>query len=752
MVSRSVGYRRLLLGSMVAALAHTGTGCRAGAQEPAQVLSPIVVTAPEGGEDRLQDRTSLTTTTHKEELDRHMVEDFTDISRRIDAGVIFNERTKSINLRGLEQNRVLTTIDGIRLPWLTDPRDDAKGGSNALDFDAISTVDITRGADASRYGSGVLGGVISLRTLEPEDILINERRFGALVKGSYDSADRSWRTNAALAGRHNDTHVLIQGGYRAGHETGTMGTVGGYGSVRTEANPTDYDQGNLLVKLHQYVGEGHRFGLTGELFDRDEDIDDRIGTTGSYLPGSLESGVGVKRQRLSASYDFISPDGTDRVDTAHVTAYWLRQQINHRSQGVRLRDGRADIIPGDPYSYGFPTGLYRRDNALEQTSYGVTGHVSKQIELGGLMQTVRLGSELYRQDTHQYSAGIDNCPDVAWTSMPDPFGPQSCRFLHTNASDMPDVESLVLAVYAESEIALPHNITLTPGLRLDWYDHDPRATGAYLRGPNFDGTLPPSNSDAHVSAKLRATWQPADPVEFYAQWAQGFRAPSARELYQNFGAPGSYARIGNPHLDPETSNGFELGVQYETEAYGASISLFNNYYRNFIDDIQIRPPDAEYPVNGVVGYENRARVQIYGAELRGYWNFAPGWRSWGSLAWSHGRDTRENAYLNSIPPLRAIVGVGYTARNWGSDLSVAMASARTKVEDGGFKAPGYGIVDLTAWWEPEQLDGLRIQAGLFNLLDQKYWNAVDVPDDMTAPRDRYSEVGRSFRVSVSKRF
>src|SRR5690606_13561393 len=258
----------------------------------------------------------------------------------------------------------------------------------------------------------------------------------------------------------------------------------------------------------------------------------------------------------------------------------------------------------------------------------------------------------------------------------------------TNASDMPDVESLFFGIFAEDDIALPHNVTLTPGIRFDWYDHSPKSTAAYERGPNFDGTLPPSNSDARVSAKVRAAWQATDDLELYAQWAQAFRAPSALELYQNYGQPGSYARIGNPNLEPETSNGFEVGARYETEVYGASISLFNNYYRNFIDEVQIRPPDAEFPVAGVVGYENRARVQIYGAELSGYWNFAPSWRTWGSLAWSHGRDTREDEYINSIPPLRAIVGLGYAAENWGGDVSVTMASARNKVSDGGFKAPG----------------------------------------------------------------
>ncbi|WP_157019087.1 TonB-dependent hemoglobin/transferrin/lactoferrin family receptor [Mesorhizobium xinjiangense] len=747
MLANSV-WRRRLLCSTATLLVAVGAGNTATAQEGATQLDRLTVEAASD-----PDRTVLTTTVEKEELDRRMVDDIDDLSRRIDAGVNFNSNNNSINLRGLDQNRVLTTIDGIRVPWLTDPRDSAQGGLNAFDFDTISTIDITRGADSTHYGSGVLGGVVSFRTLDPEDLLTGGRRFGSLVKGAYDSADQSWRTNAAVAGRVNDTYVLIQGSYRAGHETDNFGTIGGYGSDRTEANPLDYDQGNLLVKIHQYVGDGHRFGITGELFERDADIDDRIGTSSSYQPGSLKSGDDVKRQRLSATYDFLSPDGADWVDRAHVTAYWMRQQLNKTTDGFRFRDSRADIIPGDPFFYGYPSGVYKRDNELEQTSYGVTGNTSKEMELGGLSHNLRFGSEIYRQDTHQYSSGVDSCPDVDWTTVPDFFGPQSCKFLHSNASDMPDVESLFFGMFVEDDIALPNNITLTPGIRFDWYEHNPNSTAAYERGPNFDGTLPPSNSDARVSGKMRAAWQATDNLELYAQWAQAFRAPSALELYQNYGQPGSYARVGNPNLNPETSNGFELGARYEAAAYGASVSLFNNYYRNFIDQVQIAPPGGEYPIGGVIGYENRDRVQIYGAELSGYWNFAPNWRTWGSFAWSHGKDTDTDEYLNSIPPLRAIVGLGYNTENWGADVSLTMAAARDKVSDGGFKAPGYGIVDVTGWWEPEQLNGLRIQAGVFNVLDKKYWNALDVPDNTSDDvRDRYSEAGRAFRITISQRF
>lgn len=746
-------FARLMCGSACTLLA-VGLGAGAASAQSAPAgdniqLAPIVVKGKQGPDEA----TVLTTTTDRETIQKRMVQDFQDLGRRVDAGVNYNSTSKSINLRGLDQNRVLTTIDGIRVPWLADPRG-TQGGLDGFDFDGLSRIEITKGTDSSRYGSGALGGVVQLRTLDPADVIAEGRNWGALTKGTYDSSDRSWRTNAAAAARFNGTEFLVQGGYLKGHERDTQGDVGGYGTARTEANPADYDQGNLLVKLYQNVDGGHRFGLTGEISKRDEDIDNRTGTTASYRPGSFQSGEIYERKRISGSYDYVAPDKSGWIDEAHAVAYWTQQTLNNTTDGFRLRDGRSFIRPGDPYFYGYPTGIYKRDNELSLDAYGFTGHVIKTVDIGDIQHKFRIGAEIYRQDMHQYSAGTDNCPDIDWTRVPSPFGPQSCKMLHTNASDMPDVETTGFGIYVEDDIELLNGrVTLTPGGRFDWYEHSPQSTAAYERGPNYDGTLPSSSSDSRFTPKLRATWHANDDLDLYAQWAQGFRMPAAQELYQNYGAPGSYARIGNPDLKAETSNGFEIGAKYDNGTYGLSASVFNNYYRNFIvDDIVIAPPGGEYPVGGITGYANLDRVQIYGAELSAHVNFADNWVTWASVAVAEGKNTKTDEYLNSVPPIRAIVGLGYVADSWGADLSLTMAGRRDKVSGTGFVAPGYGIVDTTAYWEPKFAKGMKIQAGVFNVFDKKYWNATDVAVSRGLPDDYYTEVGRSFRVSLTQKF
>ncbi|QND53634.1 TonB-dependent hemoglobin/transferrin/lactoferrin family receptor [Phyllobacterium sp. 628] len=745
---------RLMCGSAGTLLVvGLGTGAAFAQTAPASgeniELAPIVLKRNQSGTEA----TPLTRTTDRETIQKRMVESFQDLGRRVDAGVNVNSTSRSINLRGLDQNRVLTTIDGIRVPWLRDPRG-TQGGLDSFDFDGLAKVDITKGTDSSRYGSGALGGVIQLRTLDPSDIIDEGRSWGVVTKGGYDSGDRSWRTNAAAAVRAGNTEFLVQGGYRQGHEKDIPGDVGGYGALRTEQNPLDFDQGNVLVKLYQNVEGGHRFGLTGEITKRDTDYDNMVGTTSAYEPGSFKSGEEFERKRISGSYDFISPDKSGWLDEAHVTGYWMQQTLGNTTDAVRLPDARARIIRGDPFRYGFPSGVYKRDNELKLDSYGLTGYAVKEAEIGGVNHKFRIGGEVHRQDMTQYVSGVDNCPNVDWTKIAQPFGPQTCRMLHANGSDMPDVQSTGFGIYAEDDIELFNGrLTLTPGGRFDWYEHNPQMTAAYQQGGNYNGSLPASDSDSRFTPKLRATYHATSELDFYAQWAQGFRAPSARELYENYGAPGSYASVGNANLKSETSNGFEVGAKYESEKYALSASVFNNYYRNFIDNVTIAPPGGEYPVGGITGYANLNRVQIYGAELNGRVNFADNWVTWASVAFSQGKNTETDKYLNSIPPIRAIVGLGYNADSWGADVSLTMAAARDKVSGTGFVAPGYGIVDTTAYWEPKFAKGMKIQAGVFNVFDKKYWNATDVPDGINlAASDRYAEIGRSFRISLTQKF
>jgi len=734
-----MGRRARLYAGVASGLIFSMAAAQPGLAQQAQTegaieLAPVTLT----GQKKVvatEQQTVLTHRVTRAEIDAAQVEDPDDIGR-LDPGVSYSESSKSFNIRGLDSSRVLTTVDGVRIPWIEDGARGVVGGVSGFDFNTLSTLDVVKGADSSLFGSGALGGVIALRTINPEDILKDGKKFGGISKGSFDTKDQSWGVEQALAARIDQTFFLVQGGYREGEEIENKGDVGGYGALRSEKNPLDFDQNNVLAKVRQHVEGGHVFGLTGERFDRQEDVDQRTSSATTYDPGSAKQDEVNKRDRISASYEY-NPESTDGlVDAVNAVVYWQRQELNTDFNGNRLTT---------------PAGAYRRLSEREEETYGFNGSLLSEVELGGLTHGFSLGGELFASEATQASSGVDSCPPPPYTGSA-----YTCNFLHTNQSDMPDVDGTTLGLFVQDEIALlDGKVRITPGLRYDWYQQKPQATDGFSENVTYTG-LPDDSSDSAFSPKLRAEWDSSPGVTLFAQWAQAFRAPTVTELYLSYGGPGTYLSLGDPSLEPETSNGFEIGAKLGDETFGGSINGFYNLYKNFIDDVSVDAasvgiPAGTYPF-GITQTVNRASVEIYGAEASIFYNQAIGWHGYASLASYIGKDRDTGEHLNSVPALKGVLGMGYGWEEFGGDVILTGVAARNKVENDLSKTPGYGLVDVTGWWAPEQLKGAKLKAGVYNLFDRTYYDALDIPDSSSVPKDYYTEAGRSFKATLTFQF
>lgn len=688
-------------------------------------------------------------------LQKRFIRNFEDLAKRAEPGVNFNRTNQSINIRGLEKDRVLTTVDGIRVPYLEDRVRSEKGGLDTVEFNTLSKMDIIRGANGSSNGSGSLSGSVNLYTLSPDDLLTNSKNFGTLLKTDYDTADQSYGLNAALAGRFAQTSWLIQAGKRQGHELDNKGHSNLYGNKRTEPEPNDNCQNNFLIKVKQDLGNGHQLGITGEQFTKIKEIDLRANQGTIYAVNHNDNKEKVARQRVSLDYNYRTMTADSLLDEANTVFYWQHAERVNKQQAYRTR---------------LPIGNFMRNNQLQKDMYGSAGNLNKYINFAGINQKLTLGGEWYQINAKQTANGYDACP--IFTSMPSPFDPKfrlymACSSLDTNQSDMPKTHGQQWALYLSDQIGLANErVVITPAVRYDHYKHTPQNTSNYKAGKILNASTLKTSKDSKVSGSLDIKWRLAEEATAYARWSQGFKAPDPTELYMNFINSGvGYATLGNAKLKPEESNNFELGVNLGNDQLGGSVNFFYSKYKNFIDsiaidntamqDLGLSPNIFRY---GVDKWQNRNKVRIYGAETTANWQFTSNWKIWSSAAWAVGKDTQSNQYLNSVAPLTAIIGLSYLHDNWGSDLSLTTAIKRNKVEnDNDLKAPGYGVLDFTTYWEPHQVKGLRLQAGVFNLLDKKYWNALNVPDVRNAgtglqPFDYYTEPGRSMRLAVTYQY
>lgn len=732
-----------------------------------------------------QAETVLTERADRAKLDRRDVSNPTDINR-LTPGASFSDSTRSFNVRGLDRMRVATTIDGIPLPYLDDgargaDSPGAAGGVTSVDFDSLSAIDIVKGSDSSVFGSGMLGGGVRFRTLEPEDLIESGETFGGLTKFAFDSRDESLRGEQALAGRVDNTWVLVQGGYRDGEEMSNQGNNPGpaphfSGPTRTIKNESDYDQENILAKLRHYTDNGHMIGFTGERFSRQEGIDvDTVlqgGTsTPRYVPGTPFKDETNRRERLSLDYRY---DGGGWLDEAEATAFWMRQELVDDFSGIRT---------------SVPVGNYRRENSRENEIFGVNASAMKSFETDSALHSVSFGTQIYGSKSQQYSRGEDNCPTSGYPYLgpgvpgyvggpPHPF--YSCNFLHSNQSDMPDTDGLTGAAFLQDEIALlDDTVRITPGVRFDYYRYTPELTDEYASSAAYSTNgLPDESSDFGFSPKLRFEVDTTQNVTLFAQWAQAFRAPTVNELYLTYGGEGSYLRIGNDELETETSNGFDIGALVGDDVAGGSVKLFYNRYKNFIDDMPINDPaylasigynQADFP-QGVTGYVNRANVQIYGAELEAHHKWESGWFTRGQVGAYVGEDMDRDVGLNSIPAAKVVVGIGYERATWGTELIMTAAASRefkgsystalgylpspgSQLETGAAATNSYELLDFTAWWSPKSFDGLTIRGGVFNIFDATYYeDALDITTPPTGNKEYNTQPGRNYRMSATYKF
>lgn len=710
--------------------------------EDSTVLQKIVVKGKRVAPGSVAD-TPLATEITKKQLEEKQVTNFDDIGRSVDAGVNYSRADSGFNLRGLSGSRILTTIDGIPIPYISNSARqgafapaNANGGGDTFDFDSLSSLDIVRGADSSKGGSGMLGGAIVLNTLEPEDLIPEGRDWGAIVKSTYDSEDSSLSGSAAAAKKIGATSILFQGGYRKGHERDNMGDNDSYGRLRTEADSADFDQNNLLFKLRQELEGGHRIGLTAERFRRDlkTDLREQQGTGRTYMIDNYDGRDLRDRDRVSLDYDYEAQSSDAFFSSARATFYW---QDLKKEAGSRGRTA-ANVA-------------YGRNNEIENETWGFSGTATKDFEYSGLRHSVRVGLDV----------GVSSWSQYSWALCPTPT---TCPALN-NQAEVPDVDSQTLGLTFEDKIEIGDTgFALTPGFRFDWFNYNPSTGGSFASNTGLTrfGDLP-NRTEAGMSPKILATYDLTPDVELYMQLAVGFRAPTVDELYSRFYNPtGRYAQLGNPDLEPEIGRSVEIGANFDTGDFTGRIAAFHTRYQNFIETVTSVDATGFTTFN----YTNVAAATISGIEASAVKTFNNGINLHASLAYAYGTNEETTQRLRSVAPFKAIVGGGWSNETFGFDLSSTLSAGMltdhlntpvTNTNDTTFDAPGYAIVDLTGWWTPEQLPGLRVQAGVYNIFDQKYFNALAVRDvnlvsTASQPRDWYSEPGRTFKVSLTKSF
>ena len=144
---------------------------------------------------------------------------------------------EGFNIRGLDGNRVLLLVDGIRAPR-SYVFSSYAFGRDSFSMDLLKRIEIIRGPASVLYGSDGLAGLVNFITHEPADFLADGKSIGGRASTSYSGDNGGVAVSATVAGRANDSvEWLLSATESRGKELDNQGTNGASNADRTRPNP-----------------------------------------------------------------------------------------------------------------------------------------------------------------------------------------------------------------------------------------------------------------------------------------------------------------------------------------------------------------------------------------------------------------------------------------------------------------------------------------------------------------------------------
>jgi hemoglobin/transferrin/lactoferrin receptor protein len=643
---------------------------------------------------------------------------------------------EGINIRGLEGNQVLMLVDGIRVPGSFSFGAFATGRADYLALEATQAAEVLRGPASTSFGSDGLAGALSLRTLDPADVLKAGQTAGGFVRLAGTQVDDSVVLTGAAALRQGPWQALLLLSQREGHETRSQGSNEAMNSSRTAPNPLDYRQRVLLGKVFFSPAPAHRFGATVEAMQRRAETDVISARALPPVPPAALPATAV-----------LDLDASDRVQRTRVSAEHRYDDLN----GLWFQKAESRLYVQDADTRQFAT--EDRNTAADRTRTSryrekVVG-LSTQFETslsGAVPQRLSYGIDASRTEITAVRDGSPN------PSAPPPFGEAF------PAKPFPDTDYTLAGAFVQSEMelvglgGLPGRLTLIPALRFDSFKLSPSTEG-------YSGGAVVGLSDSAVTPRLGLVWRLADAFAPYAQWSRGFRAPAPGQVNNGFtNVASGYRSVGNPNLKPETAQSLEVGLRGKAGGWHWQVAAFDNRYSDFISQEAVS--GAGTPADPTIfQFINLAQARIRGVELRGEWRLSPGWTVNAATALTRGTSTRNGVAepLDSVEPARTALGLRYLAGTW--DLRAYVLHAQAKARDriraatpAAFAPEGYTVLDLSARWQASP--DWTLIAHLKNATDATYWRWSDVrgvPDNSTV-KDAFTAPGRHLQLTLRHDF
>ena len=747
-------------------------------------LSEIKITDEISSEHKTQ---SNVIRTNAKTIQQEMIRDTRDLVRyTTDVGISDNGRfLKGFSIRGVEGNRVGISVDGVNLPDSEENSLYSRYGNFnpsrlSIDSELVRDIDIVRGSDALNSGSGALGGSVNYHTLDAQDIVKSNNKFGALLRGGYASKNSEWVRTLGLGYVGDKVDAVLMYSQRTGHEIKSRGEGPEFNYTRSQhPDPATHRFHSYLAKVGYQITPHHKVGvgLNGQKGSRY--VDERSYT--SYGSAWREADDQNKRINVNAYY-LYTPESNylafskldfdyQKTDLAAVNYKGQRDWLTNEKQLSEVYDRRMKTV-------------FKRISAeLESMPFNLGGeHVFSFRTYASEREFKNIN-----HDTNEF--GLDD-----WYTIQRPV---KTRIYGASLKDQ-------ITWNPRFESGWRPTFSANVGTRYDYAKLSPKALNAACSKACLAEGEPAQSSFSNWSGFLGLDAQTTDTWKFGYQLSTGYRIPTATELYFSFtNAYGTWKS--NPGLKSERSINHTVFAKAQNEKGIFDVSLYQTRYRDFLFEQESIIEQTQYgrtyqtPVQQMVNVDN---ARVHGVEVKGSLNLdtifpiPQGFKLHAALGYSKGKLSNSTSLL-SIQPIKAVLGLDYEDPNgkWGifsrltylgskkakdaktleiKDRCVAWEYDDWTGEDQCSKKELYQsvenykylnkstyLVDLFGFYKIKE--AIILRAGVYNLFDKKYhtWDALrginahsttNNIDRNGVGLERFYAPGRNFSASVAIRF
>lgn len=582
-----------------------------------------------------------------------------------------NSTQASINIRGMQDfGRVAVILDGARQNFTQLGHNDG-AGSFFLEPALLSTVDVVRGPVANIYGSGAIGGVVSFRTKDVDDILKAGQKWGVETSGEFGSNGPMGFGSAFAATRINDNIDLFFGGTLRDQSPYTDGDG-------DEVIGTGYQTWTGLAKLTVRPAEFHEVKLTAL------NLDSSYTTANSYPPtGTTQYGTDVTNRTLTASYNYSNPD--NNWFDWRSTAYW--NQVNQDQTKVDGTCSSSTGCVGDPRSFTIDT-------------WGFDVNNTSRLNVASVKNAITIGGDYFHDN-------VDNEDNYGFGAGYNPSGERSVggAFVQWQADWTSWLQTIAAVRYDSYELSSD----TAPGTSGDRFS--PKITVGVtpfewitFYATYAEGYRAPSVTEALVNGEH----------------------PSVSPYF-------SFGFLPNPDLKAEVGKNKEIGVNLKFNdifAKGDKFRAKANLYRNDVSDyIDIDYMTGSVPACAAAGwmlcyqYQNVAEAQLQGFEFESMYD-AGIWFLGFNATVSSGDNQTTNEPLVSVMPNNVATTLGARLFDKRLQASVRWQWVAAKTEE---DLPPDSAVEPTdsfnlinAYLSYQATEWVTAQFALENLLNEQY--------------------------------